>query len=185
MKKVAAVVLALGMIASLDRAASSQDKKEDKKEITADDKKVDLPNLDGKYTLVGGKKNNEAISDDAKKWEYSFTSDKMTIKSPEYTFVMGYKLDPKTAPMGIDLEILEGPEGTKGIKSTGIIEVKDDTVKIAYMMVMEKEKEKEKEKKEEKEKEKEKDKEKEKEKDKRPKNFEGKDGHMFEFKKNK
>ena len=70
---------------------------------------------------------------------------------------MGYKLDPKTKPMNIDMEILEGIEGTKGSKAEGIVELKGEVLKLAYSI----------------------------EKGKRPKNFEGKEGFMFEFKKAK
>lgn len=153
MKTIAAFALGLGLFGCLELAARTQDKKEEKK----DDKKAEAPNLEGKYKLVGGKKNNEAIGDDAKKWEYSFTADKITVKSPDVAFVFSYKLDPKTTPINIDMEILEGLEGTKGSKASGIIELKGDTLKLAYSM----------------------------EKDKRPKDFEGKEGNMFEFKKAK
>jgi uncharacterized protein (TIGR03067 family) len=149
MKSIAAFVLGLGLFATLNLVGTTQDKKEEKK--------VEAPNLEGKYTLISGKKNNEAVSEDAKKWDYTFTADKITLKGADLTFVMSYKLDPKTSPINIDMEIIEGPEGTKGIKSNGIIEIKGDTLKLAYSL----------------------------EKDKRSKNFEGKEGHMFEFKKNK
>jgi uncharacterized protein (TIGR03067 family) len=111
--------------------------------------------LDGKYELVGGKKDGTPIDDEAKKGEFIFAPDKITIKGMGLTFEMGYKLDPKTTPMNIDMEILEGPEGAKGTKAAGIIEVKGDMIKLAYSL----------------------------DKDKRPKNFEGKEGNMFEFKK--
>ncbi len=55
------------------------------------------------------------------------------------------------------MEILEGPEGTKGSKAQGIIEQKGDTLKIAYTT----------------------------DKDKRPKDFEGKEGNVFDLKKTK
>jgi uncharacterized protein (TIGR03067 family) len=173
MKTIVAVVLGLGLFGCLEVAARTQDKKEDKKEEKKSDKKVDAPILEGKYKLVSGKRNNEVLGDDAKKWDYTITSstialwgypitsNTITIKNPDITFVMFYKLDPTTTPINIDLEILEGPEGTKGAKASGIIEVKGDILKLAYSM------------------------EKDKDKDKRPKNFDGKEGNMFEFKKEK
>ena len=115
------------------------------------------PKLDGKYTLVGGKKGGMPISDDSKKGEYIFAPEKITIKGMDLTFVMGYKIDPKTSPMQIDMEILDGPEGTKGSKAQGIIEVKGDVIKLAYST----------------------------EKDKRPKDFKGESDFSFEFKKAK
>ena len=120
----------------------------------ADDKAADLT---GTYTLVSGKKNGAAVDDTAKKAEYTATADKFTITGGEFKFVMGYKIDPKAAPVAIDMEILEGPDGAKGSKALGIIEVKGDTLKLAYSL----------------------------EKDKRPKDFDGKTGFLFELKKEK
>ena len=118
------------------------------------DDKIDLA---GKYTLVSGKKNGTAVDDTAKKAEYTATADQFTIKGGEFKFVMTYKLDPKATPVAIDMEIVEGPDGSKGSKAQGIIEVKGDTLKLAYSI----------------------------EKDKRPKDFDGKDGFLFELKKAK
>jgi uncharacterized protein (TIGR03067 family) len=143
MKTTATFTLVLGLLGLLGPAAEGQDKK--------------APKLEGKYTLVSGKRNGAAIDDESKKAAYSFTADKVTIKGGEVMFVMSYKIDPKTDPMNIDMEILEGPEGTKGSKAQGIIEVKDDTVKLAYSV----------------------------EKDKRPKDFKGEKDFYFELKKAK
>lgn len=123
----------------------------------AQEKKGEAPKLEGQWTLVSGKVNGTAVGDDAKKSKFDFTAEKMTIKGMDLTFVMGYKLDPKTDPISVDLEILDGPEGTKGSKAVGIVELKEDVLKLAYSM----------------------------DKDKRPKNFEGKEGNTFEFKKAK
>ncbi len=120
----------------------------------AADEKIDLS---GKYTLVAGKKNGTAVDDTTKKAEYSATADKFTIKGGEFKFVMGYKVDASAKPANIDMEILEGPEGSKGTKAVGIVEVKDDIVKLAYSL----------------------------DKDKRPKDFDGKTGFYFELKKEK
>ena len=146
MKTITAFVLGLGLVGVLGFVAST---------TRADDK--DAPKLEGKYKLVAGKMNDKPIGDDAKKGEYTITADKITIKGMDLTFVMSYKLDPKASPVGIDMEILEGPEGTKGSKAYGIVEMKGDTLKLAYAM----------------------------EKDKRPKDFDGKTGNMFELKKEK
>jgi len=135
------ITLALGLVACVALSARA-------------DEKIDLT---GKYTLVAGKKNGTATGDDAKKMTYTATTDKFTISGGDIKFVMGYKLDTKATPIEIDMEILEGPDGTKGAKAQGIIEVKGDTLKLAYTM----------------------------DKDKRPKNFEGKEGFYFELKKEK
>ena len=139
MKTIAAFALGLGLLASAALAAD------------------DAPKLEGKYKLVGGKKDGAEIGDDSKKGEYTITADKITIKGQDASFVMGYKLDAKTKPVSIDMEILEGVEGTKGSKAEGIVELKGDVLKLAYSI----------------------------EKGKRPKNFDGKEGFMFEFKKAK
>jgi uncharacterized protein (TIGR03067 family) len=150
MKSIAAFALGLGLLALLGSTART------------DDKKPEAPKLEGKYTLVGGKKNDKPIDDDAKKGEFTFTADKVTIKGMGMTFVMGYKLDAKQTPIHIDMEILEGIEGSKGTKAAGIIEVKGDTLKLAYSLDKDKD-----------------------DKFKRPTNFDGKDGMFFEFKKAK
>ncbi|MDY3559749.1 TIGR03067 domain-containing protein [Gemmata sp. JC673] len=120
----------------------------------AADEKLDLA---GTYTLVAGKKNGADVDATAKKAQYIVTADKFTIKGGEITFVMGYKLDAKATPAQVDMEILEGPEGTKGTKAIGILELKGDTLKIAYSL----------------------------DKEKRPKEFDGKTGYYFELKKEK
>jgi uncharacterized protein (TIGR03067 family) len=161
-----------------DKKEEKKDEKKDDKKDMKEDKKVDAPNLEGKYKLVGGKINDKAIGDDSKKWDYIFTADKITIKNPlvkkeeakedkkdnkkedksDLMFVIGYKLDARESGINIDMEVLSGPEGTKGIKAIGIIEVKGDVLKLAYITM---------------------------EKDKRPKDFEGKTGNMFELQKAK
>jgi uncharacterized protein (TIGR03067 family) len=177
MRIIAAFLLGFGLVGgsvlAAGKQADRQEKKDEKKEENKDNtdvKDAEVPALEGKYTLVDGKINNKAIGDDTKKWEYTFTSDRITIKSPfekkedkqenkkenkPLMLVIKYKIDVKTKPMNIDMEILEGPEGTKGIKTSGIFELKGDVLKLAYIM----------------------------EKDKRPKTFEGKEGNMFELKK--
>ena len=112
--------------------------------------------LDGKWTFVSGKKGGEVVdSDSAKKGEYTFTADKVTIKGEMGTFVMGYKVKAGTTPAEVDMEIVEGPEGVKGAKALGILEQKADGLKLAYSI----------------------------EEGKRPKDFAGKDGFLFVFKK--
>jgi uncharacterized protein (TIGR03067 family) len=146
MKTAAAFVLALGMVGFVGSAARTEDKKP-----------AEGLKLEGNYSLVSGKKNGTAIDDEAKKGKYSFTAEKITIEGMGVKFVMSYKLDSSATPATIDMEILEGPEGTKGAKAVGIVEAKEGTIKLAYSL----------------------------DKDKRPKNFEGKDGFLFELMKAK
>ena len=141
MKTITVLALGLGLLASAGLAAQ----------------KDEAPKIEGKYTLTGGKRDGKEIGDESKKGEYTITADKITIKGADASFVMGYKLDPKTKPINIDMEILEGVEGTKGAKAEGIIEMKGDVLKLAYST----------------------------EKGKRPKDFDGKDGFSLEFKKAK
>jgi len=148
MKTIAKLALAVGMLGFLGLPTRAEEKKK------AD---TDAKKLEGKYTLVSGKKEGAAIDEEAKKSKIAFTADNITIEGMGVKFVMGYKVDAKATPMTIDMEILEGPEGTKGSKAIGIIEAKDGTVKLAYSL----------------------------DKEKRPKDFEGKAGFFFELKKQK
>ncbi len=120
----------------------------------AADDKLDIS---GTYALVTGKKNGANIDDKFKKASYTVTADQFTIVGGEVKFVMGYKVDAGTAPANINMEIQEGPEGSKGSKAVGIVELKGDVLKIAYAL----------------------------DKDKRPKDFDGKTGFYMELKKGK
>jgi uncharacterized protein (TIGR03067 family) len=118
------------------------------------DDKIDLS---GKYTVVGGKKNGANLDEKAKKAKYTATADSFTIEGGDVKYVFGYKLKAGTSPVEIDMAVAEGPEGTKGIVAVGIVEVKGDTLKLAYSL----------------------------DKEKRPKDFEGKTGFLIELKKAK
>ena len=118
------------------------------------DEKIDLT---GKYAVVGGKKNGADLDERAKKATYTATADTFTIAGGEVKFVISYKLKPGTAPVEIDMSIAEGPDGSKGATAVGILEVKGETLKLAYSL----------------------------DKEKRPKNFDGKDGYFVELKKAK
>jgi uncharacterized protein (TIGR03067 family) len=112
----------------------------------------------GTYTVVSGKKEGKDIDEKAKKAKYTITADTFTIEGGKDKFVIGYKLKAGT-PTEIDMAVSEGPEGsgTKGSIAVGIIEVKGDTVKLAYSL----------------------------DKEKRPKDFDGKTGYLIELKKAK
>ena len=118
------------------------------------EEKIDLS---GKYTVVSGKKNGADIDEKAKKATYTATADTFTIAGGDVKFVISYKLKPGTTPVEIDMSIAEGPDGSKGTPAVGIVEVKGDTLKLAYSL----------------------------DKEKRPKNFDGKDGYYVELKKDK
>ncbi len=120
----------------------------------AEDKKLDLT---GKYTLVTGKKNGADVDEKSKKATYTVTADTITIAGGDAKFVISYKLKTDKTPVEVDMSIAEGPDGSKGATALGIVEVKGDTLKLAYSL----------------------------DKDKRPKNFDGKDGYYMELKKAK
>jgi uncharacterized protein (TIGR03067 family) len=110
----------------------------------------------GKYAVVGGKKEGKDIDEKAKKAKYTITADTITIEGGPTKFVISYKLKPGS-PTEIDMAVTEGPDGTKGSIAVGIVEVKGDTVKLAYSL----------------------------NKEKRPKDFEGKGDYLIELKKMK
>lgn len=116
------------------------------------------PNITGTYKLVGGKEDGKPVSDDAKKGTYTIGAKSITISDAEGKFVISYKLDASVKPVAIDMEIQEAPmPDAKGMKGYGIVELKGDTLKLAYAM----------------------------DKNSRPKDFKGDKGHSFELKKEK
>lgn len=119
------------------------------------DGKTDPAGLSGRYQLVTGKKNGMPISDEVKQGQYTITAEAITIEGGDVKFVIGYTLDTRAHPTQIDLKILEGPEGTKGGLAYGIVELKGETLRLAYSL----------------------------DKDKRPKTFDGQEGFYFELKK--
>lgn len=119
------------------------------------DGKTDPVNLSGHYQLISGKKNGMPISEEVKQGQYSITADAITIEGGGVKFVIGYTLDTTARPARIDLKILEGPEGTKGGLAYGIVELKGETLRLAYSP----------------------------DKDKRPKALDGQEGFYFELKK--
>jgi uncharacterized protein (TIGR03067 family) len=123
----------------------------------AQEKKAEAPKIEGKWTLVSGKKNGSDIDENSKKSTYTIDKTKITIEGDGAKFVMGYKFDEKD-PKNVTFEILESPiPDLKGQKALGILELKGDDMKMAYST----------------------------DKDKRPKDFEGKADFLFVFKKAK
>lgn len=100
----------------------------------ADDPKteIDPSKMEGKWIIADAVKLGKKSGKKALDGEVIIDKTTITIKSPEMTYVMKYRLDLKTKPTGIVLLGLEGP-----IKSTifdGIIELKDDELKLCYAM---------------------------------------------------
>lgn len=126
--------------------------------LGAQEKKSAAPKIAGKYRLVSGKKDGQSVTDESKKATYTISGKSITISDGEGKFVMSYKLDASTKPVSIDMEILEAPfPDIKGTKGYGIVEMKGDTLNLAYSL----------------------------EKDGRPKDFKGEKGFAFELKREK
>ena len=99
---------------------------------TTEGDKFDAAKLAGTWKFVSGVKNGEKLgADHFKDQTITIDKDKLTLKTPDATFVMKFELDTKKSPVGIKLEITEGPVGV-GSKSPGIIELKGDDLKICY-----------------------------------------------------
>ena len=97
----------------------------------AEDAKFDASKMEGKWTYVSGKKAGADSAKEALMGTVEITKDKITIPGPDgKSFSIGYKLDVKPSPVKVDLEILDGD--FKGGMAEGIIELKDDELKICY-----------------------------------------------------
>jgi uncharacterized protein (TIGR03067 family) len=86
----------------------------------------------GDWEYVSGVKMGEKVEKDNLKGTVKIAKDKLTIPSgvADKPFVMAYKLDTKTTPVNIDMEIKDGPvaEG----KAKGIVAFEGATLKICY-----------------------------------------------------
>jgi uncharacterized protein (TIGR03067 family) len=99
--------------------------------LAQDGAKFDAGKLVGKWQYVSGIKNGTKVAEESLKNQVvTITKDKITLKG-EDTFVMKYELDTTKNPLGIKLEMLESPFGA-GAKSEGVIEVKDDQIRLCY-----------------------------------------------------
>jgi uncharacterized protein (TIGR03067 family) len=95
--------------------------------------KLEPAKLVGTWTYVSGEKDGKKIPGaDLQKGTVQFTRDKITLKSPEGTFVLKYQLDPAKSPCRIKMEITEGPQGAAGSKADGIIALKGSELKLCY-----------------------------------------------------
>jgi uncharacterized protein (TIGR03067 family) len=94
--------------------------------------KLDPAKLAGDWKFVSGVKSGEKMSEDnLKKLKCSLTKETFVLENEGGKFVMKYELDTKKTPVGIKIEITEGPVGV-GSKTEGIIELKGDTMKLCY-----------------------------------------------------
>jgi uncharacterized protein (TIGR03067 family) len=101
---------------------------------TADDKKdakFDAGKLEGKWSITAGTKSGDKADTDKYKDAVEITKEKITLKTPDGTFVFKYTIDDKTSPVTVNLEIVE-PEGFKGTKAAGIVKLDGDTLMLCY-----------------------------------------------------
>jgi uncharacterized protein (TIGR03067 family) len=102
----------------------------------AEDKpaEFDPAKLVGDWTITAGEKNGEKVDANSIKGTVTFTKDTITIKGDDgMTHVMGYKIvDPKKAPVAIDMTGKEGP--ATGLNAEGIVSLEKDTLKLCYGM---------------------------------------------------
>lgn len=99
----------------------------------ADDKtkaKFDPKSIIGTWTITSGLKYGTKVEPKALEGDIVITAEKITIKSPDMTHEMTYKVDASKSPVTIDMEGTEG--AAKGFKSEGIIELGKDGLKLAY-----------------------------------------------------
>jgi uncharacterized protein (TIGR03067 family) len=86
----------------------------------------------GDWEYVSGMKMGEKVEKENLKGTVKIMKDKLTIPSgvADKPFVMAYKLDTKTTPVNIDMEIKDGPiaEG----KAKGIIGFEGANLRICY-----------------------------------------------------
>ena len=98
----------------------------------AEEKKAafDASKLEGKWKFVSGEKYGEKVDAKALEGEVTITKDTITIKAPDMTHVIDFKLDAKATPVVISMTGKEG--AAKGLETSGIIEVKGDDLKLCY-----------------------------------------------------
>ena len=103
--------------------------------LTAADKdegKLDPAKLVGTWSYVSGEEDGKKkTADDLKGGTVEITKETIMLKDANATYVIKYTLDTKKSPVRISMEITKGPQG-EGSKAEGIIELKDDELKICY-----------------------------------------------------
>ncbi len=102
--------------------------------IPAEEKKAekfDAAKMVGEWKITEGMKMGEKVEAKAMEGKVTIDKDAITIKSADgMVYVMGYKIDDKTTPAGIDMVGKEGP--AKDVKAIGIIALDGDTLKLCY-----------------------------------------------------
>jgi len=94
--------------------------------------KLDPAKLVGTWTYVSGEKDGTKIPEaNLKKGLVKISKETITLESTEDKFVIKYRLDQAKTPVGISLEITEGPQGV-GAKAEGIVALAKGELKICY-----------------------------------------------------
>ena len=120
------ILLTLGAAVLLLSPLRADDKKD------KDDAKFDAAKLVGTWTYVSGEEDGKkAPAENLKKGTVEITKETISLKSDDATYVIKYTLDEKKSPVQVAMEITKGPQG-EGAKTTGIIELKGDDLKICY-----------------------------------------------------
>jgi uncharacterized protein (TIGR03067 family) len=104
---------------------------EDKEEEA---KKFDPKAILGAWIYESGMKAGAEVPEENLKGTVTITEETITLEGVGGKFVMKYKLDGETSPVKFDMEMTESPFG-EGAKAKGLMEVKDDKVVMAYVMV--------------------------------------------------
>ena len=97
---------------------------------SAEEKKFDAAKLEGKWKITEGTKSGSKVEEANLKGEVIITKDSVTIKSPDMTHVMSYKLDTSKKPKEIDLTPESGNEA--GQTMQGIYELDGDNLKLCF-----------------------------------------------------
>jgi uncharacterized protein (TIGR03067 family) len=98
---------------------------------SADDK--DKPKLEGQHPIIAGERDGKALTDnDIKGCTFRFTGDKVVGATKDGTeFLVGtYTLDSSKKPCEIVMKLTQGSDKGKELK--GLIERKDNTIRIIY-----------------------------------------------------
>ena len=94
--------------------------------------KLDPAMLVGTWTYVSAERDGKKIpAKNLEKGIVKISKEAITLESPDSKFVFKYRLDQAKTPVGIDLEITEGPQGV-GAKAEGIIALDKGELKICY-----------------------------------------------------
>jgi len=100
-----------------------------------DEKKEAANPLLGEYIMVSGEDNGEPVPEERIRGNIlRITADTITAvdKKDQEIYVAKYKLDTTKTPYAITMTIAGGPRGEAGDKAVGIVELKGDTLQLAY-----------------------------------------------------